>query len=91
MQEQIREDNEILRFGAIRDRLEDAGPHEDIPNEESSRACPHCGAQEEVFTVRQRTQYAEEKLNWFTGCEACIKHNEGYWDDMWYDFYQGVL
>lgn len=34
MREQIRPDNEILRFGAIRDRLEDAGSPQDVQDSE---------------------------------------------------------
>ena len=91
MQEPIRKQNEILRFGVIRDRLEDASPHENVPYTESCGTCPVCGVESEIKTVRQRTQYQDDSLNWFTGCEACIEENSDYWDDMWSDYYLDLL
>ena len=63
----------------MQDRLEGCG------------TCPSCGAEGEVKTVRQRTQYVKDELNWFTGCEVCIKRNDEYWDDMWDAYYEGLL
>jgi len=91
MPEPIRAENEILRFGAIRDRLEDAGTHEDVPNEEGCGTCPCCGREAEVTTERQRTHYEDDSLNWFTGCKACKEENDDYWDDMWAEYYSDLM
>lgn len=52
--------------------------------------CDCCGAI--VATrARQRTAYVDDARNWVTLCKRCHKENDAYWDDMWAEYYRGVL
>ena len=79
------------RDGPDRVRVQDVASSEGLSYPEGSGTCLICGREAGVRRVRQRTQYADDRLNWFTGCEACIEENSDYWDEMWMDYYSEVL
>jgi len=40
---------------------------------------------------RQHTAYADDNSNWVMLCDECHIENEANWDDMWRDYYGGLL
>ncbi len=43
------------------------------------------------LTYRQRTKYEDEQSNWRCLCKSCQDENDSYWDDMWKEYYAGVM
>lgn len=54
------------------------------------KRCQRCNCRGAV-TYRQRTNYTTESENIVTLCPVCRKENDAYWDDMWLDYYSGLL
>jgi len=52
---------------------------------------PHCNETEDLVFYHQRTRYVEEDRNWVTLCPVHRKENDEYWDDMWAEYYSGLL
>ena len=40
---------------------------------------------------RQNTQYEKEEDNWVFMCEECFDFRQEEWEEMWRDYYRGVL
>ena len=52
--------------------------------------CNNCGAPNGERR-RQRTCYVDEESNYATLCPACHEVNDEHWDEMWRDYYSGLL
>ena len=54
--------------------------------------CSFCGIKsDEVVCYRQHTSYEHIEDNYVTACSLCKKQNDEYWDEMWKEYYSGVL
>lgn len=42
-------------------------------------------------TVRLNTMYADEKSNYFTGCDVMIEEINKHYDELWDDYYYSRL
>ena len=40
---------------------------------------------------RQNTKYEDDIRNWVQLCDSCAIENEKHWDEMWSDYYSGIL
>lgn len=54
------------------------------------RYCPSCGDPGATYN-RQMTAYANDASNYAWACDPCQKDLNEYWDEMWRDYYAGVL
>lgn len=54
------------------------------------KRCQRCACRGAV-TYRQRTRYTRDEDNIVTLCPSCQEENDAYWDDMWSDYYSGLL
>lgn len=55
--------------------------------------CPQCGKPDDG-TVRiwwQNTAYVEEIFNYLTCCETCLEENNANWQELWDEYYSGLL
>lgn len=53
--------------------------------------CPCCMAfSKTIERARQSTMYADDTMNWFTGCTDCHEENERYWRERWDEYYSGI-
>ncbi len=54
-----------------------------------------CGANQPCFRKgkrrRQNTAYSDDERNWVTACDDCMVIIQERWDDMWDDYYGGLL
>lgn len=82
----------ILRHGNGQRPVANAGTHENIPDQECSRACPYCERYSTtVEKRRQNTAYVKEERNWVTCCLKCFKEIQEHWTNMWSDYYSNVM
>lgn len=44
-----------------------------------------------VKTQRRASAYCEESDNWLTACKVCHEQDDAYFDDLWDQFYSGLL
>ena len=73
MQEQIREQDEILCTGCGPERVSDAGPHEDVPHPEGCGACigyPFEGTREGLEIAIEAAEHALEQAFFVVEAEA---------------------
>lgn len=40
---------------------------------------------------RQNTQYVDDSCNWVFLCDECFEVIQGYWADMWAEYYSGCM
>ena len=55
--------------------------------------CPCCGRffRWPIKTMRRHTQYCDEASNWLTACKDCHYEDDSYFDDLWAQYYSGLL
>lgn len=44
-----------------------------------------------VKTMRRHTLYHDEASNWLTACIECHDEDDAYFDDLWEQYYSGLL
>ena len=52
--------------------------------------CSYCGGPG-ASKNRQRTAYCDDERNWATLCPRCQEEADTHWDEMWDEYYSGVL
>jgi len=50
-----------------------------------------CGSTYRVMTRRRMTSYADDSMNFTTGCEACFDDEQAYWAERWDEYYAGCM
>jgi len=53
--------------------------------------CDFCASKEDVINYHQNTLYTDKERNYVNLCPKCKIGNDEYWEDMWTEFYGGVL
>ena len=54
--------------------------------------CEECGATDGVERQSCRTAYADDSMNTSPAlCPPCAKEYNDHWDDMWAEYYNGLL
>lgn len=54
-----------------------------------------CGAEGPCFRKgrrqRQNTSYCDDERNWVIACDPCMETIQEHWNEMWAEYYAGVL
>jgi hypothetical protein len=54
--------------------------------------CECCGeVTDTVMVYRQRTFYEEIEVNYAALCPPCKEDNDAFWDELWEDYYGGMI
>ena len=55
--------------------------------------CPQCGRWFRYTRKKRRrnTAYCEDELNWLYSCRECYEYDCDYFEELWKDYYSGIL
>jgi hypothetical protein len=84
-------------YGVLADWLEEHGRPIEAKGCRNPTTCQHCGdIRDDVEDVEARTMYVwdgkgEDPNQSHFLCPPCAEEYEAHWDEMWSDYYSGLL